>query len=298
MSTPRSPRAALDTRSGRLAAWWARFKRTRTGPFGLVLLVLLAMVALLAPVLSPYAPTAVTGQSLQGPSGAHLMGTDNIGRDVLSVVIHGSRVSLVTGLLAAAIALVIGALVGGVAGYYRGPVESVLMRVTELFQTLPTLIIALFVLALWGSSQLIVIIVIGLAIWPLEARIVYGQFVLLREREFTQAAKAAGLRSRTIVFSEILPNAMPPVIVQTSLDVGLAILVQAGLSFLGLGDASQESWGQLLYVAQDYLQEAWWISVFPGAGICLAVLAFNLLGDGLNEVYNPLQVRGLRRVKR
>lgn len=277
---------------------WSAFLRTRLGPLGLGLLVLLAVVAVIAPLLAPSSPSAIVGEGLLEPSGAHLMGTDNVGRDVLSVVIYGTRVSLLVGLLSATIALVIGAVVGGIAGYYRGWAEAVLMRISELFQTLPAIVVVLFVVAMLGSHFWLLIVAISLAIWPLEARIIYGQFVTLRERNFVAAARVAGMPARRIIVREILPNALPPVIVQVSLDAGLAILVEAGLGFLGLSDPAVPSWGQLLFDAQPYLQQAWWMSVFPGVGIVLAVLAFNLLGDALNDVVNPRRRASLSSLRR
>ena len=272
--------------------FWARMLASRSGTVGLAVLVALVLVALLAPVFSPYSPNAIAGKSLLAPSGAHLMGTDNIGRDVLSVVIYGTRIALLMGLLSATLALAIGALVGGIAGYAGGFLETLLMRIAEMFQILPLMVLALFVVALWGSHLWLLVIAVTIAIWPLEARIVYGQVRALRDREFVQIARVAGASHLRILRREILPNALPPVIVQVSLDAGLAILIQTGLGFLGLGDPNAASWGQLLYTAQAYLSSAWWMSVFPGLAVAITIIAFSLLGDGFNEIYNPHQGRG------
>lgn len=275
-------------------AFARRFYASKRGVTWLVILLLLAAGAVLAPVISGTNPSAVAATGIEAPSAAHIMGTDNIGRDIFSLVLYGTRYSLATGILAAVVALALGALIGSVAGYFRGASEWLLMRVVDLFQMFPAIVLALFVIALLGSNFWLVVLVIGAVIWPLEARIVYGQFMILREQNFVQAAKVAGIARRRIVVGEILPNALPPVIVQVALDAGLAILIQAALGFLGLGNPNQPSWGELLYIAQDYLQSAWWMSVFPGICIFLAVMAFSLLGDGLNEMYNPLQTPSRR----
>jgi len=264
---------------------------TRHGGIGLVILALLLLAAIFAPVIAPYGAMTQVGTSLLPPSWQHPMGTDNIGRDLFSLVLYGSRASLMIGFAAALAALLIGGSIGAVAGYFRGGAEAVLMRLAELFQTLPVIIVVLFAIALFGTSFWLLIAAVALAIWPLEARLIYGQFVNLREREFVAAAIVADLPTHHIVLREILPNALPPVIVQVALDASLAILIESGLGFLGLSDASMVSWGQLLFVAQDFLDQAWWMSVFPGAAICLAVIGLNMLADGLNEMVNPRATR-------
>jgi peptide/nickel transport system permease protein len=264
---------------------------TRYGPAGLALLALLLLVALLAPWLSPFDPLRQVGDSLMPPSLVHPMGTDNIGRDLLSLVLYGTRASLAVGFCAALAALLVGGAVGIVAGYWRGVAEAVLMRLAELFQTLPVIIVVLFAIALFGASFWLLIVAVGLAIWPLEARVIYGQFVHLREREFVAAAVVADLSTAHIVLREILPNALPPVIVQVALDASLAILIESGLGFLGLSDPNMISWGQLLFAAQDFLNAAWWMSVFPGMAICIAIIALNLIADALNEVVNPRSIQ-------
>ena len=264
---------------------------TRHGGIGLLILIVLVLAAIFADVIAPYGSMTQVGTSLLPPSWPHPMGTDNIGRDLLSLVIYGSRASLAIGFSAALAALLIGGTIGAVAGYFRGAVEAVLMRIAELFQTLPVIIVVLFAIALFGTSFWLLIAAVALAIWPLEARLIYGQFVNLRERDFVAAAIVADLPTRHVVLREILPNALPPVIVQVALDASLAILIESGLGFLGLSDASMVSWGQLLFVAQDFLDQAWWMSVFPGAAICLAVIGLNMLADGLNELVNPRATR-------
>ncbi len=244
-------------------------------------------MALLDPWIAPFSPRQQVGASLLPPSLAFPMGTDNIGRDMFSLVLIGTRASLAIGICAALAALLVGGTVGMLAGYRRGATEAVLMRVTELFQTLPVIVVVLFAIALFGSSFWLLITAVALAIWPLEARLIYGQFINLRQREFVAAAIVADMPGWHIVLREILPNALPPVIVQVALDASLAILIESGLGFLGLSDANIVSWGQLLFTAQDYLETAWWMSVFPGLAICLAVIGLNLLADGLNEVIDP-----------
>ncbi len=263
------------------------FAATRHGMIGAVMLALLVLVAVAAPAIAPYHPLQQTASSLAPPSAAFPLGTDNIGRDVLSLIIWGSRASLLIGLGAALAALLLGGTVGILAGYCEGTVEAVLMRVVELFQTLPVIILVLCAIALFGASFWLLIASVALAIWPLEARLIYGQFVRLRGREFVAAARVAGLPAHHIMLREILPNALQPIIVQAALDASIAILIEAGLGFLGLSDPGMVSWGRLLYVAQDHMHDAWWMSLFPGAAICLTVVGFNLLADGLNEVADP-----------
>jgi peptide/nickel transport system permease protein len=268
-----------------------RLTSTRHGSAGFGILAVLLLTSVFAPWIAPFDALRQVGSSLMPPSWQHPMGTDNIGRDLFSLVVYGSRASLAIGICAALAALMVGGTVGILAGYQRGVVEAVLMRLAELFQTLPVIIVVLFAIALFGTSFWLLIAAVALAIWPLEARLIYGQFVNLREREFVAAAVVADLPTSHIIFREILPNALPPVIVQVALDASLAILIESGLGFLGLSDASMVSWGQLLFVAQDYLDQAWWMSVFPGAAICLAVIGFNMLADGLNDVVNPRATR-------
>lgn len=260
--------------------------RTRHGAIGMVLLILLALVALFAPWLAPYGPFEQTSSSLASPGAGHYFGTDNVGRDIFSMVVHGTRASLAVGFGAAFAALVIGGTIGVLAGYFGGWIEAILMRVTELFQTLPVILFVLLAVALFGSSFGLLIASVTLAIWPIEARLIYGQYLKLRDREFVAAARVLDLPTAHIVLREILPNAMQPVVVQVALDASVAILIEAGLGFLGLSDPNMVSWGQLLFTAQDYMRQAWWMSVFPGAAICLAVIAFNLFADGLNEAFD------------
>jgi peptide/nickel transport system permease protein len=280
--------------SGPLARAWRSFRTaaknivsTRHGAVGGAILLLLALVAVFAPLIAPYQPLQQAQASLAPPSWGNLFGTDNTGRDVFSLVIYGTRTSLAIGLGAALGALVVGGTVGMLAGYCRGVVESVLMRVVELFQTLPVIVLVLFLVALFGSSFWLLLVAVILAIWPAEARLVYGQYLRLRGMDFVAAAKVADLSTAHIMLRELLPNAIRPVIVQVALDASVAILIEAGLGFLGLSDPNLVSWGQILHVAQDYMTVAWWTSLFPGVAICLAVVGFNLFADGLNDVVDP-----------
>ncbi len=259
---------------------------TRHGAVGLSMLIALSVIAILAPWLSPFGPFEQTPASLTAPGGANFFGTNDVGRDVFSMVIYGTRASLAIGFGAAFAALLVGGTIGVLAGYFRGHVEAVLMRVVELFQTLPVILFVLLTVALFGSNFWLLITAVALAIWPAEARLVYGQYIKLRERDFVLAAKVMDLSTFHIVVRELLPNAMQPVVVQVALDASIAILIEAGLGFLGLSDPNMISWGQMLYSAQSFMAQAWWMSVFPGAAICLAVIAFNMFADGLNEVYD------------
>lgn len=279
-----SPAFAFAANTRRLLV---RLAGTRYGLTGAAIIAFLLLVAMTAPLIAPFDPLRQVGTSTEPPSWTHPLGTDNIGRDLLSLVIYGTRASLAIGFCGAFAALLIGGLVGVTAGYWRGIAEIILMRLAELFQTLPVIIVVLFAIALFGSSFWLLIAAVALAIWPLEARLIYGQFISLREREFVAAAIVADLSYAHIILREILPNALPPIIAQVALDASLAILIESGLGFLGLSDPNMISWGQLLFTAQDFLSTAWWMSVFPGLAICIAVIGLNLLADGLNELANP-----------
>jgi len=287
------------TRIGRAArsarAFWRRFRKNRGAVFGMAVFVVLVLAAVFADSISRYDPMEPgVGPTLGPPSGAHVMGTDNLGRDIFSGVIHGARVSLLIGMAAAATSAVIGAIVGAVSGYSGGWVDDILMRGCELFQAMPRFLFALVIVVFFQNSVWNIVIVIGILSWPRTARMVRAEFLRLREMDYVLAAKAIGMTTRRIIFKQMLPNVMHIILVTGSLEIGSAILTEAGLSFLGAGDPNVMSWGRILFNAQRFLRRAWWFSVFPGSAIFLTVLSFNLLGDGLNDAFNPR----LKRIRR
>ena len=255
----------------------------RTGRWlGPATLATIALVALLAGWIAPFDPSRTVGPPLQPPSVRHWLGTDDLGRDVFSNVVHGGRISLLVGLVAALTSGLLGTLVGGLAGYFGRLLDDALMRLTELFQVVPRFFLALIVTALFGPSVVVITLLLGLTFWPITARLLRAEVLSLRERDFVQAARALGASDRRVLLRHVLPNALPVVVVATMLQVGSAILVEAGLGFLGLSDRSVVSWGNLLNGAQPLIRVAWWTAVFPGLAITLAVLAANLSGDSLN----------------
>ena len=276
-----------SSRTRVLVRLWSRFGRNRGSVVGLVIVASFILTALIGPIAWPHDPIRVSGDLLLGPSLDHPFGTDNVGRDVLALVMAGASLSLTVGLFAAAGSLLVGGLVGSVAGYVGGKVDAILMRISEFFQVMPAFLLALVIVAIMGSNVWLVISAITLSIWPQTARLMRAQFLSLREREFVLSARALGFSHTHIIRKEIIPNAMAPVIVQGSLDTGHAILIEAGLAFLGLGDPNVQSWGEMLQRSQIYLLSAWWMSIFPGLAIFLVVLAVNLIGDGLNEALDP-----------
>ncbi len=265
----------------------ARFARNRLALLGAaVLLGLLALVAL-TPLLFPDDPFRLVGPALQPPGGRFLLGTDTLGRDVAAEIAYGARTSLMIGLGATLAAILFGTLVGGLAGYYRGGVEIALMRLTEFFQTIPAFVLAILIVAILSPSLTSEIVAIAAVSWPGIARLVRGEFVALGGREFVLACDGLGAGDARIIFHHMLPNCASAIIAVGSLLIGTAILIEAGLAFLGLGDPNVMSWGLIISAGRAVLRSAWWICTFPGIAILLTVLGINLVGDGLNEAMNP-----------
>ena len=266
---------------------WHQFRKNRAAELSLYLIIGFVLVASLADPLSPYDPFALGDETLIAPRDDHWMGTDDLGRDTLSRVIHGSRVPLLVGFLATAASMALGILIGSLSGYFGGRTDIVLMRVTEYVLVVPRFFLALLVVAMLGTGIEKIIMVIGILGWPEVARVVRAQFLTFREREFVIAARAIGASHAKVIFREILPNAIPPAVVVASILVARAILLEAGLSFLGLGDPNLISWGSLLSEAQERISASVWLALFPGLAISLLVLCINLFGDGINDVLNP-----------
>jgi peptide/nickel transport system permease protein len=266
--------------------FWLRFWRQPSAIIGTLLLVVLVSMALGANQLTSHDPFATSNDVLRPPSAAHLLGTDDLGRDLFSGVVHGARVSLLIGLVSAVTATVIGVAVGGVAGYAGGLLDDGLMRMTELFQVIPRFFLALIVVAVLGSNIWLIVLLLGLTYWPGTARLLRSEVLSLRTRDYVLAARAVGMRESRILVRHVLPGALPPIITQAALHVGGAILIEAGLSFLGLGDRNVVSWGALLNDAQQFVRVAWWMSAFPGLAITLTVLSLNLIADGLNDAWD------------
>ena len=255
---------------------------------GLILFVLVLLVVLFAPQLAPFDPYDLGDDLLVPPGTAgHLLGTTNMGQDILSMLIYGSRASLAIGIVAAAISGVIGTLVGAVAGFYGGKLDKVINEVINVFLMIPGFFLVLIIVAMFGSSMVNVMFVIGLTSWPSNARMMRVQAMSIKERTFVKSAVAMGESKRQILFKYIIPNGLFPVIANTTMGVAKAILTEASLSFLGLGDPNVISWGQMIFDGKQYLTSGWWMSTFAGLCIMLIVMIFYLIGDGLNYALNP-----------
>ena len=266
---------------------WRRLRRNRLAMLGLGVAGGFALLAAAAPLVAPHDPVAQSlANAIAPPSSAHPMGTDNFGRDILSRLVYGARISLFVGLMSQALAVLIGVTLGSVAGYFRGLVDDAVMWLVNVVWAFPFLLFAIALVAALGPSIRNVFIAVGLASWVGIARVVRGQFIALKEKEYVEAARALGFSNARIIFRHILPNTLAPIIVLVTLGFANAIIIEAGLSFLGLGvQPPTPSWGQMIYTGYGYIVSGlgWWMAIFPGLAIMCAVLAFNLLGDGLRD---------------
>lgn len=256
---------------------------------GFIIIVGILLLAFLAPLISPYDPNAIDVKAiLLPPSSQHLMGTDGLGRDVFSRMLFGARISLLVGVVAVGIATVIGIVLGAISGYYRGWVDIFIMRAVDVMLSIPTFFLILAVIAFLTPSIWNIMIVIGLTSWMGVTRLVRAEFLSLRGREFVLASQTLGAKDWRLIFTHLLPNSLTPIIVSSVLGVASAVLIESGLSFLGLGvQAPQASWGNILTDGKEYIQFAWWLSLFPGLAILITVLGYNLLGEGLRDALDP-----------
>ncbi|MEM1047412.1 MAG: ABC transporter permease [Pseudomonadota bacterium] len=275
----------------RLVVFWQRYRRNRAALLGLVLFAVVLAMAATAGLIEPVDPLRRAGTPLTWPfqNWQTPLGTDQLGRDILAGLFHGARISLLIGVVATLISVGIGVLIGALAGYFGGWLDDLLMRITEAFQTIPNFVLLLTLVAILGSSIENIILAIGIVSWTAPARLVRAEFMSLRQREFVDAARNLGLSDAAIIFREILPNALPPVIVFASVIMALAILLESALAFLGLGDPNYASWGNMIGQGRNVLRTAWYCAMIPGIAILLTVLSFSLLGEGLNEALNPRQ---------
>ena len=271
-----------------------RFARNRGAVIGLLILLVVLGFALIGPTLFPQSPWRMVGRPFVAPFAMERfpLGTDMLGRDIATGLVHGARVSLLIGLISTLGALLIGVPLGAVAGYSGGLVDDALMRFTEFFQTIPSFALAIVLVAILQPSLGSIVLAIGLVSWPPVARLVRGEVLSLKTREYVQAAVTIGESTPRILFGQVLPNTIAPIIVMGSLMVASAILLESSLSFLGLGDPNLMSWGYMVGAGRTRLLDAWWISFFPGFAIFLTVLALNLTGEGLNDALNPRLSRG------
>lgn len=273
-------------------AFWKAFARNRGALIGLVILASVVILAIFADLLFPESPWRMVTAPFQPPmSGNALLGSDTLGRDIASGIAHGARVSLLIGLVSSIMALLIGVTLGALAGYFGGRIDDAIMRFTELFQTIPNFVLAVLIVAIFTPSIGSLVFAISIVSWPPLARLARGEFMSLRTREFVQAAVTTGQSTPAIIFREILPNSLSPIIVAASLTVATAILLESALSFLGLGDPNMMSWGYMIGASRTVIRQAWWMSFFPGVAILLTVLAINLVGEGLNDALNPKLAR-------
>jgi len=272
------------------AAAWRRLRRMPAPMAGLTILLIMAMIAILAPLLTPYHPIkdANVMNSLTAPGNQFLLGSDHAGRDVLSRLIYGARISLTVGLVVQGIAVLVGTTLGLLAGYFGGWVDDVITGLTTVLQAFPGLLFAIAVMSVLGPGLYNVFLALGLVGWPTVSRLVRGEVLALREREFVQGAHALGANHTRVMWKHLLPNCMGPIIVVVTMGIASAILSEASLSFLGLGtQPPQPSWGAMLAGGRDSIWEAPWLTVYPGIAIFMTILALNLLGDGLRDALDP-----------
>lgn len=266
-----------------------RFSRNKLSVLGAVTVLLLIILSLFAPLISPYDPTAIDVHNvLSPPSKEHPLGTDELGRDLLSRIIWGSRVSLKVGFIAVGIAITAGIIIGAISGFYGGLVDTILMRFVDIMLAFPTFFLILAVISILEQSIFTIMVVIGLTNWMDVARLVRAEFLSLKEKDFVSAARAVGASDKRLIFRHILPNALSPVFVAATFGIAGAILIESGLSFLGLGVQPPEpSWGNILTAGKDNIEVAWWLSLYPGLAILITVLSYNLVGEGLRDALDP-----------
>ncbi len=266
-----------------------RFARNKAGVFGFCVLSGIVLTALFADILCPGDPfEMVTGSLLlPGEDPGAPLGSDILGRNLVSSIVHGSRVSLIIGLVATAVSVFLGMLIGGVSGFYGGRVDDILMRLTEIIMTIPSFMFMLTLVALLSPSVFTITLAIGLVSWPTIARLVRAQCMSLREREFVLAGEGIGMSDMRLIFTQVLPNTLAPVIVTASIMVGTAILNEASLSFMGLGDPNVMSWGAIIGEGRSVIRTAWHLTLFPGLALLLTLLSINFVGDALNDALNP-----------
>ncbi|WP_372002460.1 ABC transporter permease [Tistrella mobilis] len=270
-----------------------RFAQNRGAVVGMIILLAVIVLAIIAPLIYPVSPWKMVQRPFLPPLDVAGLpfGTDTLGRNVAAGLAHGARVSLLIGLVSTVVALAIGVPLGAIAGYYGGIVDDALMRFTEFFQTVPSFALAIVLVAIFQPSITSIVIAIAVVSWPPVARLVRGEVLSLRTREYVEAAMLAGQSNTTIILKQVLPNTLSPIIVLASLMVATAILLESSLSFLGLGDPNVMSWGYMIGAARTVIRQAWWLSFFPGVAILLTVLALNLVGEGLNDALNPRLAR-------
>ena len=286
-TTSTNPSAVPEAVSpGRQA--WRMFRQNHSALFGLAIIAVVVLVSVFGPYVYTVPPREMVWMPLTPPGESeYLLGTDYLGRDMLAGLINGGRVTLTVGLAAALLTVLIGITVGALAGYYGGKVDDVLMRITEFFQVLPNLLFAMVVVMLFSPSLLNIAVAIGVVSWTSTARLTRAEFMRLREMEFVKAERSIGASNARLIWRVILPNAAPPLIVVAALSIGTAILFEAGLSFLGLSDPNATSWGRMIGDNRPYILDSSWGVTFPGLFIFLTVLAISLVGDGLNDAFNP-----------
>ena len=270
---------------------WRRLKRNKMAVLGLIILIILVLLAVFADVIANYDNVVIKqnlAHRLQGPSAAHWLGTDEFGRDIFARLVHGTRVSLQVGIVAVGISIVIGGILGAVAGYYGGKLDNTIMRIMDIFLAVPSILLAIAIVSALGPSIINLMLAISISSVPSYARIVRASVLSIRDQEFIEAAKAIGASNTRIIFRHIIPNSLAPVIVQATLGVASAILSTAGLSFIGLGiQPPAPEWGSMLSGGRQYLRYAWWVTTFPGVAIMITILSLNLLGDGLRDALDP-----------
>ncbi len=286
--------SSTNTSNKKRSQWmevWRRLKRNKMAILGLIILIILFLLAIFADVIANYDNVVIKqnlAQKLQGPSAAHWLGTDEFGRDIFARLVHGTRVSLQVGIVAVGISIIIGGVLGAVAGYYGGKLDNTIMRIMDIFLAVPSILLAIAIVSALGPSILNLMLAISISSVPSYARIVRASVLSIRDQEFIEAAKAIGASNVRIIFRHIIPNSLAPVIVQATLGVASAILSTAGLSFIGLGiQPPAPEWGSMLSGGRQYLRYAWWVTTFPGVAIMITILSLNLLGDGLRDALDP-----------
>lgn len=266
---------------------WRLLLRERGALLGLGIIAIACLISLLSPVLVPHDPYDISHRPMLGPSQSYPMGTDPLGRDVLSRILAGTKVSLLFGIGAASIALLVGVTVGALAGYYGGLLDEIVSRIVEIFLMIPTLFLLILIVSIFGTKILFTVIVVGLTIWPANARIMRAQVLSVKTRTFVLAMRGLGAGHTRILLVHVIPNCILPVLANSTLQVAYAILTEASLSFLGLGDANVVSWGQILQQGQLHISSAPWMVAFPGMAIAVLLFGFHLVGESLNRILNP-----------